>query len=90
MRRLKNVEISRRRLPARRRAQAKDNEGAAQVLLVPNIFVGRHEDFEPALLGSFDQFPVFEFFPAAAPCFLHGMAGQKVGKFGLPVARGLL
>ena len=48
-----------------------------KVLLVTDVLVRRDHDFKPRLLGGLDQFAVFEFFPAARPRLLHGVAGEK-------------
>src|SRR5271169_5219485 len=74
-----------------------------QVLLIPDILVRRHHDFETGLLGGVDQFAIGEFFPTPRPRFLHCVAGKETGKTSwcavieknqhprpdLPVARGL-
>jgi hypothetical protein len=51
-----------------------------QVLLIPDIFVRRHDEVETGLLGDLDQLAICEFFPPARPGLLHGMTGKETGK----------
>ena len=51
-----------------------------KVLLVSDVLVRRHHDFETGLLGSVDQLTVCKFFAPPRPRFLHGMAGQETGE----------
>ncbi len=51
-----------------------------KVLLVSDVLVRRHHDFETGLLGNIDQLAVCKFFPPPRPRFFDSVARKETGE----------